>query len=169
MSVLRRGLLEGRAIATAPVASGVLETVLLGLGARVEVLESKPGFGEDEDLVGDWASARAPLDGLVYDARGATSTEEVWVAVREVAVGALIPSEAPGKVVLVGPAPAAGAMRDALENLARTLSVEWARFGVTTTMVAPGGGTADDDLAEIVAFLCSPAGEYFSGCRLEIR
>jgi NAD(P)-dependent dehydrogenase (short-subunit alcohol dehydrogenase family) len=165
MSVLRQGLLEGRAIVTAPAGGGALDGVLTGLGARVEALEPEPGFGE-------WARARAPLHALVYDARGVTSTDEVWVVIREVAVGALIPSEAPGKVVLIGPVPGrdgAAAMRDALENLARTLSVEWARFGVTTTMVAPEGTARDDDLAEIVAFLCSPAGEYFSGCRLELR
>lgn len=172
MSILRRGLLEGRAIVTAP-AGGALGDMLSDLGARVTVLAPEPGFGEDEERVGEWARGQAPLSGLVYDARAAMTTDEVWVVVREVAVGALIPSEAPGKVVLIGPATDSGEssapVSDALENLARTLSVEWARFGITTTMVAPGGATPDEDLAEIVAFLCSPAGEYFSGCRLELR
>jgi NAD(P)-dependent dehydrogenase (short-subunit alcohol dehydrogenase family) len=56
----------------------------------------------------------------------------------------------------------------ALENLARTLSVEWARFGITTVAVVPSATTSDHELAQLVAFLCSPAGAYFSGCRLDL-
>jgi NAD(P)-dependent dehydrogenase (short-subunit alcohol dehydrogenase family) len=45
-------------------------------------------------------------------------------------------------VLLVGPRPDAGAFADAaraaLESLARTLSIEWARYGVTAAMIAPG-------------------------------
>jgi NAD(P)-dependent dehydrogenase (short-subunit alcohol dehydrogenase family) len=88
-----------------------------------------------------------------------------------VATGTLIPGGA-GKVVLIAPAPAAGsfaaAARAALENLARTLSVEWARYGVTTAAIAPGAGTTEEDLAELVCFLVSRAGEYFSGCAFEL-
>ena len=53
------------------------------------------------------------------------------MATRAVATGALIPAGA-GKCVLIAPrpdrGPFAGAARAALENLARTLSVEWARL-----------------------------------------
>ena len=51
--------------------------------------------------------------------------------------------------------PAAGAgayakaARSALENLARTLSVEWARHDITIVMVAPGPGTGDQELTEL--------------------
>ena len=58
--------------------------------------------------------------------------------------------------------------RAGLENLARTLSVEWARFGITTVAVVPGAGTSDDQLAQLIAFLCSPAGAYYSGCRVDV-
>jgi NAD(P)-dependent dehydrogenase (short-subunit alcohol dehydrogenase family) len=93
------------------------------------------------------------------------------VATRGVATGALIPAGA-GKVLLIGPRPDgaqfAGAARAALENLARTLSVEWARYGVTAVAIAPGARSTADDLAELVCFLVSVAGEYFSGCEFEL-
>jgi len=74
--------------------------------------------------------------------------------------------------VLIAPRPDAGsfavAVRDALENLARTLSVEWARYGVGTVAIAPGALTTDEEVAELVSFLVSPAGEYFTGCVFEL-
>jgi hypothetical protein len=81
------------------------------------------------------------------------------------------------KVLLIGPRPAGAAgaggassepARAALENLARTLSVEWARFAIVTAMVAPGEQTTDEQVAMLVAFLCSSAGHYYSGCRFSL-
>lgn len=171
MGLLREGLLDGRAVATAGVSEQVRRT-LTGLGARVEDLATDGGLGEDEEQVGDWARAHAPLHALVYDAATAHSTDAVWVAIREVAVGALIPEPAPGKVVLIAPRPGPGeharALGAALDNLARTLSVEWARFGVTVVALAPGEGATDEQLAQLICLLCSHAGDYFSGCRLEL-
>jgi hypothetical protein len=73
---------------------------------------------------------------------------------------------------VVAPCPDAGAFADAaraaLENLTRTLSVEWARYEITATTVAPGATTTDDQIAELVCFLVSPAGDYFSGCRFSL-
>jgi hypothetical protein len=172
VALLRDGLLGGRAIATVAVGRSLRDT-LAGLGARVEELSLSPGFGEDEERVGEWARERSPLHAVVYAARAEERTDRVWAAVREVAVGALIPGEHPGKVVLIGPRPDAGegaaATRAALESLARTLSVEWARFGVTAVMVAPGARSSDGEVAQLVCFLCSHAGEYLSGCRLQMR
>lgn len=78
-----------------------------------------------------------------------------------------------GKVVLVAPDPQAGeharAAAAALENLARTLAVEWARFGVRATVIVPGPRTTDGELGALVAFLASAGGEYFSGCRFSLR
>jgi NAD(P)-dependent dehydrogenase (short-subunit alcohol dehydrogenase family) len=182
VSVLRDGLLDRLAIA---IGGGVPEPVrgaLERLGARVKVVPADGALGEDDERVGEWARAQGPLQAIVYDAREtfgsggeqplSESLEQAWIAVREVANGALIPAEEPGKVVLVGPRADAGPMAEAaragLENLARTLSVEWARFAVTTAMVAPGAATTDEELAELVCFLVSPAGEYLSGCRLEL-
>jgi hypothetical protein len=182
MSVLRQNLLHGRAIALAGGVPGAVRESLAALGARVESIGDADRLGEDEERVGDWARARAPLDAIVYDARLAfgeggdaalvAGSELAWVAVREVASGELIPRDGPGKVLLIGPRPDAGsfaeAARAALENLARTLSVEWARYGVTAAMVAPGAATTDEQLAELVCFLVSEAGGYISGCRLEL-
>jgi len=150
---------------------------LVALGASVLELD----VGLDEEATSSWAGDVGPLYALVYDAGPAfadggqrrlrASMEAAWVAVRGVATGALIPAGA-GKVVLISPradaGPFAPAARAALENLARTLSVEWARHGVGTVTIAPGARTTDDELAELVSFLVSHAGEYFSGCVFEL-
>ena len=178
MAPLRQGLLDGRSVAAAALPGDIADT-LRGLGATVIQFEADPAA--DEDMVGEWARGRAPLDALVCDTRTAfgaggvsgvlAAHEHAWVAAREVAVGALIPAEE-GQIVLVAPASEAGAMADSvragLENLARTLSIEWARFGVRTVAIAPGADTAPDDLGGLLAFLCSHAGGYLSGCRLEL-
>jgi len=63
----------------------------------------------------------------------------------------------------------AGAARAGLENLARTLSIEWARHGITLVTIAPGEATAAGEVAALCAYLASPAGAYFSGCLLDLR
>ncbi len=182
MTILRDQLLAGRAIALAGAGPGNLGEALVALGARVERVPDGAGLATDEDSAGEWARSRAPLDALVYDARAAfgdgghaglvAALEQGWAAVREVAAGALIPAAGPAAVVLIGPPRDAGALagaaRAALENLARTLSVEWARYRVTATMVAPGPATSEAQIAEIVCFLVSRGGRYLSGCRLEL-
>jgi hypothetical protein len=160
MAMLRQGLLEGRGVVLAGGVPAVIRDAITALGARVDT---------------------EPIHALVYDGRPAFGgggedplrecTEQAWIAVHDVAAGALIPAGA-GKVVLIGPRPDAGpfaaAARAALENLARTLSVEWARYGVTAVAIAPGARTGEDELAELVCFLVSPAGEYFTGCVFEL-
>jgi NAD(P)-dependent dehydrogenase (short-subunit alcohol dehydrogenase family) len=160
MTMLGQGLLDGRGVALAGGVPPAIRDAIAALGARVDtepihalVFDGRPSFGGGgEDSLRECA-------------------EQAWIAVHDVATGALIPAGA-GKVVLIGPRPDAGpfaaAARAALENLARTLSVEWARYGVTTVAIAPGPQTADEELAELVCFLVSPAGEYFSGCLFEL-
>jgi len=63
----------------------------------------------------------------------------------------------------------AGAACAGLENLARTLSIEWARHGITLVTIAPGKATAAGEVAALTAYLASPAGAYFSGCLLDLR
>ena len=177
--LLREQLLDGEVIAVAGDVLGLVHDELVGLGAQVHELDR----GLDDERAERWASGLAPgLGALVFDAGAAfggggaaalsQALEDAWVAVRAVAVGALIPGEAAGKVVLIGPRPDAGrcarAARAALENLARTLSIEWARYAITVTAVLPGVHTGDEQLATLIAFLASPAGNYFSGCRFEL-
>ncbi len=95
----------------------------------------------------------------------------MWDAVAQAANAALIPSGRGGKVILIAPEDTAGAHADAaraaVENLARTLSTEWARYGITTTALTPRADTREADLATLVAFLLSEAGDYYSGTRIE--
>ncbi|HEX3909073.1 MAG TPA: SDR family oxidoreductase [Solirubrobacteraceae bacterium] len=63
----------------------------------------------------------------------------------------------------------AEAARAGLENLARTLSIEWARYGITPVTIAPGPESSAEEVAALVAYLASPAGSYFSGCLLDLR
>ncbi|HVE67771.1 MAG TPA: hypothetical protein VNB64_04245, partial [Solirubrobacteraceae bacterium] len=62
----------------------------------------------------------------------------------------------------------AEAARAGLENLARTLSIEWARHNVRIVAVHPGTHTSAGEVAALTAFLASPAGEYYSGCRFSL-
>jgi hypothetical protein len=174
MPLFRANLLQDRVIALAGGADPAVRSGLERLGATVEMLED----GLDESAAEAWAAQRTPVHALVCDVRRAFESDGLeaamdyaWSAVRALAVGALIP-ETGGKIALVAPAPGAGphdqAARAALENLARTLSVEWARHGITVTAVAPGAATSEAELAELLCFLASPAGDYFSGCRFEL-
>lgn len=164
MSALRDGLLQGATVRAAGSPPGELRERLSALGATV-------------------AGEAQPFDALLVDARGwfagggdealRRTLDEVWQAVQPVAAEQLIPAQAGGRILLIAPSPDAGplaaAARDALENLARTLSVEWARFRITSVAIAPGARTREDELAELVAYLLSRAGGYFSGCRLDLR
>jgi NAD(P)-dependent dehydrogenase (short-subunit alcohol dehydrogenase family) len=177
MTCLRQGLLDGRTVALAGGVAAAIGNALTGLGARTHDLD--PALGEDG--VREWAAEIAPVHALVFDAaptfgeggqtRLGAALEAGWVATRGVATGALIGAGA-GKLLLIAPRLAEGsftsAARAALENLARTLSVEWARYGVTAAAIAPGIRTTDDELAELVCYLVSPAGEYFTGCLFEL-
>lgn len=186
-SLLRAGLLEGRMIVVAAPARDEVPGALTALGAEVRHLHADLA---DEAAVEAAAAAQAGgADALVVDAAaffaaaGADNGREVdalraaadgaWAATRAVVNAAWLGPQAPGgKVVLVAPAPDAGphaeGARAALENLARTLSIEWARFGVRTTAITPGQATSDAEVASLVAYLVSPAGDYFSGARLDL-
>lgn len=179
MTVLRDNLLAHRAIAAAGAPPERVIAALRGLGARVEPVDS----GLDDGGAEAWARAHQPLHALLYDARGEFADgggagalrgalDQAWFAIRAIAVGALIPAGEGGKLLLVAPRPDAGvhaeAARAGLENLARTLSVEWARYRITAVAIGPGPGATDEQLAELLGYLLSPAGDYFTGCRLEL-
>ena len=119
-----------------------------------------------------------------------------WLMTHAAATKAFIP-QGGGKVISVTLSPHngmpgmahSGAARAAVENMMRTLSVEWARFGIRTCAIAAGQfdtetlrtkypkevvdaipqtvplgrlGT-EEEWAWLVAYLASPAGDFFSG------
>src|SRR5512134_2882535 len=129
------------------------------------------------------------------------NVQGTWQMTHAAATKAFIPQQG-GKVVSVTVSPHmgfpgmvhTGAARAAVENMMRTLSVEWSRFGIRTVALAIGQfdtetlrtkypqalvdnvartvplgrlGT-EDEMAWMVAYLASPAGDFFSGCVLTI-
>jgi NAD(P)-dependent dehydrogenase (short-subunit alcohol dehydrogenase family) len=184
LDVLRPGVLDGLTVCV--VGDGAAERErAAALGARVVTID---GELADEDAVHLAVSALGPIDVLVVDAASEyaeagggmaglrRAVDDGWNVVRAVVNAGWIPEadaeeaspRGGGKVVLLAPPGDAGehanAVGAALENAARTLSVEWARFDVRITAIRPRAGAADDERAELVAFLASPAGDYFTGC-----
>jgi NAD(P)-dependent dehydrogenase (short-subunit alcohol dehydrogenase family) len=125
------------------------------------------------------------------------NVEGTWLVTHAVATKAMIPSGRGGKVFSVTLSPHngmpgmahSGAARAAVENLMRTLAVEWARFGIRLMALAAGQfetetlltkypqaivdriadtiplgrmGT-EREFALLVAYLASSAGDFFSG------
>jgi NAD(P)-dependent dehydrogenase (short-subunit alcohol dehydrogenase family) len=193
-TLLRPGLLEGVSvlIAQAPDGAGdgdlarAVGSACAGLGARVSTwqLGDAPDAGTDLlviDAAGPFAQEHA---------RGAPGEQDTsrdvlracldgaWEATRAVADAAFIEPARAGRIVYLAPAPGMEAKELArhaeaacagLENLARTLSIEWARHDITTVAIAPGAHSRDEELAALVAYLGSAAGAYFSGCLLDLR
>jgi NAD(P)-dependent dehydrogenase (short-subunit alcohol dehydrogenase family) len=149
--VLRAGVLEGVALTVVSVAEGSFAATVRDRAAALGAVAG-PGGGT---LVVDASGApepRAALDGA-------------WDLVRPAAT-AMIAGDG-GQVVLLAPTPGdahASAARAGLENLARTLSVEWARHAIRPVTILPGATTSPAEVAELVAFLASRAGGYYAGC-----
>jgi citronellol/citronellal dehydrogenase len=167
--LFRAGLLEGRVVAVFE--AGPLGEAASGacreLGARTSAFTPDEHEGPLDTLVIDAAGrfASAPQDGL---APLRAAADDAWVAARAAATAVMIDAPGGGKIVLLAPAPDAGAhaeaTRAALENMARTLSIEWARYDIRVTAIHPDASTPPADVAALVAYLASPAGDYFSGC-----
>jgi NAD(P)-dependent dehydrogenase (short-subunit alcohol dehydrogenase family) len=165
--LLKANLLSERTIALGGDVRPAVRGELTRLGARLLTLDG---------------AVEAPVHALVYDAAASfgpggpdalrAAVDDGWSAIHALATTAFIPSGTGAAIVLLAPRAQDGAyataVRAALENTARTLSIEWARFAITTTAIAPGAGTTDEEIATLVAFLVSPAGGYFSGCRFEL-
>jgi hypothetical protein len=166
--ILRPDLLKGRLVLLEAIPESGLEAGLRGLEAQVDAGRAE-GLAVDALVIdcSRWvpdAEPPAPLQQLL---------DRVWRAVEAVANATFIPRGAGGQILFVAPArrdrfgvPAAAA---ALENLSRTLSVEWARYRITVCTVAPSAQTTDAELLTLVAYLCSRAGAYFSGTRLDLH
>jgi citronellol/citronellal dehydrogenase len=129
------------------------------------------------------------------------NVQGTWQMTHAAATKAFIP-QGGGKVVSVTLSPHngmpgmvhSGAARAAVENMMRTLSVEWARFNIKLCALAAGQfGTevlrtkypkevaenvertiplqrlgTPEEMAWLVAYLASPAGDFFSGCVITI-
>ncbi len=183
-TLLRPGLLADRVIALG--GGSALGPALAALGATTAAL---PVTADEDDAAAHAQGALAAhgrIDVLVHDLRPAfagaaagagdplrAALDAAWVTLRAVATTAFIPEARGGRLTLVAPPPgdgdpAAAGVRAAAENLARTLSIEWARYGITTVAITPGVVTTDAELASLVAYLASPAGAYFSGTRLAL-
>jgi citronellol/citronellal dehydrogenase len=179
VELFRSGLLEGQAVVLAAGAGAYGDAAAdacAQLGASVQLLGGDPLDEEATtaavrhldrvDVLVDDAAARFAAGGLRAAADGA------WIAARAVATEALIEAEGGGKLVFVAPPPGAGehaeATRAALENLARTTSIEWARYAIRTATIAPADVTDPDEVGGLVAYLASPAGDYYSGCRFSL-
>jgi citronellol/citronellal dehydrogenase len=129
------------------------------------------------------------------------NVQGTWQMTHAAATKAFIPQRG-GKVISLTVSPHmgfpgmvhTGAARAAVENMMRTLSVEWARFQVKLVAIAVGQfdtetlrtkypkavvenvantvplgrlGT-EEEMAWLIAYLSSPAGDFFSGCVLTI-
>jgi citronellol/citronellal dehydrogenase len=129
------------------------------------------------------------------------NVQGTWLMTHAAATKAFIP-QGGGKVMSVTLSPHSGmpamvhsgAARAAVENMMRTLAVEWARFGIKTCSLAAGHFSTDvirtkyprevvdniersipigrtgkpEEMAWLVAYLASPAGDYFSGTTITI-
>lgn len=196
--LLRDGVLRGLTIMVAgsagseAAALGFADPVARRCAALGASLRRIAVEGADEDAVAALVADAGAIDVLVVDgaglfastlARGETATRALrvcldgaWNATRAVAGDAFLADGRDGalggRIVNVAPPLDAGehasAARAGLENLARTLSIEWARHRIVTTTIAPGPATSGDEIAALVAFLSSPAGGYYSGCRFEL-
>lgn len=123
------------------------------------------------------------------------NVESAWLMSHAVATASMI--ERGGKIIMVTLSPHngmpgmvhSGAARAAVENMARTLSIEWARFGILVNAVAVGQIATDtfltkypeqmvskaaetvplgrlgraEEVAWQIAYLASPAGDFATG------
>jgi citronellol/citronellal dehydrogenase len=129
------------------------------------------------------------------------NVQGTWLMTHAAATKAFIPREE-GKILSVTLSPHngmpgmvhSGAARAAVENMMRTLAVEWARFGIKTCALAAGQFATEtlltkypqvvvdnlersiptgrigrpEEMAWLVAYLASPAGDFFSGTTITI-
>ncbi len=129
------------------------------------------------------------------------NVQGTWLMTHAAATKAFIP-QGGGKVLSVTLSPHngmpgmvhSGAARAAVENMMRTLAIEWARFGIRTCALAAGQFATEtlltkypqvvvdnlersiplgragrpEELAWLVAYLASPAGDFVSGTTITV-
>jgi NAD(P)-dependent dehydrogenase (short-subunit alcohol dehydrogenase family) len=191
--LLRAGVLDELGVLIAGAGGGDRHRSQSAFGARVgsacaalgaRVYEWSADADGGEQAVPDSVDRLIVDAAALYDAGGASRAglraclDGAWEASHAVANAAFIEPRRPGRIVYVAPpsergADAEGGLAGAacagLENLARTLSIEWARYEITAVAIAPGASTTGEEVAALCAYLASPAGAYFSGCLLDLR
>jgi citronellol/citronellal dehydrogenase len=129
------------------------------------------------------------------------NVQGTWLMTHAAAMKAFVP-QGGGKILSVTLSPHngmpgmvhSGAARAAVENMMRTLAVEWARFGIKTCSLAAGHFATEtfltkypqvvidtyersvplgragrpEEMAWLVAYLASPAGDFISGTTITI-
>jgi citronellol/citronellal dehydrogenase len=151
-----------------------VRTALGELGAIDVLVIDAAGILEPGAEAGSQADGAAEMRLQTAAARAlGDCLRSAWTLTRSVFNLAFVPGQKGGRLLYLAPregaGPHAGAALAGLENLARTLSIEWARYGVTAVTIAPGRVTPAGEVATLVAYLASPAGAYFSGCLLDLR
>jgi hypothetical protein len=144
--VLRPGVLDG--VRVSVVAAGPLGEAV---AARCAALGATTAGDRTDVLVVDGAALFSSAAGV--DAVRA-ALDGAWDAIQPAATRPML-------ILLLAPPPGdphAEAARAGLENLARTLSIEWARLGIRPVAIHPGAETPAEEVAELAAFLASPAG-----------
>ena len=169
----------------------LVDAVLLRFG-RIDVLVNNAG--------GQFIAPAEEISPNGWRAVHRLNVDAVWNLTRLVATRSMIPNGS-GLVVFIGLSPRralpgmahASAARAAVENLGRTLAIEWGRHGIRTVTVTPGvirteglDGYGDEAVAEwerevplgrlgspeeiasVIAFLASPGGAYVSGTTIVV-
>jgi citronellol/citronellal dehydrogenase len=174
-------------------AVGALVDGLLERHGRLDLLVNNAG--------GQFLAPAETISGKGFRTVTELNVQGTWNMTHAAATKAFIPQRG-GKVVSVTLSPHqgmpgmvhSGAARAAVENMMRTLSIEWARFGIRLCAVAPGQFDTEvfrtkypaevvetvprtiplgrlgrpEEMAWLVAYLAGPAGDFFSGAVLTI-
>ena len=165
-----------------------LDHVLSSYG-RIDLLVNNAG--------GQFRAPAEELSANGFRAVTRLNLEAPWYLTTQIANRSMIPNRY-GKVVSITMTPRRGmpgmahssAARAAVESLTRTLAMEWARYGIRLTAVAPGIVHTEawerygldpeivgrvvplgrlqkpEEVAAVIAFLMSPAGDYITGTTL---
>ena len=179
-------------IRDADAVEGLFDRVMERHG-RVDVLVNNAG--------GQFMSPAEAISAKGFRTVTELNVQGTWQMTHAAATKAFIP-QCSGKVISVTLSPHngmpgmvhSGAARAAVENMMRTLSIEWARFGIRLCAVAAGQFDTEvlrtkyppqvaenvhrtiplgrlgtpEEMAWMVAYLASPAGDFLSGCVITI-
>jgi citronellol/citronellal dehydrogenase len=179
-------------IRDAPAVEALFDRVIERHG-RIDVLVNNAG--------GQFMSPAEAISAKGFRTVTELNVQGTWQMTHAAATKAFIPQRS-GKVISVTLSPHngmpgmvhSGAARAAVENMMRTLSIEWARFGIRLCAVAAGQFDTEvlrtkyppqvaenvhrtiplgrlgtpEEMAWMVAYLASTAGDFLSGCVITI-